>query len=381
MDTVFGEGQSGIKIVLFVIVVLGLLALAFWLLRRFGGGRLVSGATRGRQPRLAVIDQATVDSRRRLVLIRRDNVEHLLIIGGPSDVVVEQNIVRAATALRETGPTRPPPTPRAPVGEDSMWPLQPELAPPGAPAPRQARTADPVAERGEELSRVPRVGEPAEQRRPPPLQPAPPARSTAHAALKPAADQNLGEIAQRLEAALRRPANSSKDAARAARITPEPSRAAPSSGRLDTILRRPSRPNEPRVVSGAAKAPSKLAAPPRELDTRDRGDDKAPSEPAALPRELDTQGRGDDKAPSEPATPPRELDTHGRGDDKAPSEPAAPPRESDTKGRGDDKAPSEPAAPPREADTQTHGDDKAPSEPAAPPRGPNTRRGDDGSNS
>ena len=112
MDTVFGEGQSGIKIVLFVIVVLGLLALAFWLLRRFGGGRLVSGATRGRQPRLAVIDQATVDSRRRLVLIRRDNVEHLLIIGGPSDVVVEQNIMRAATVLRETGPAGPPAMPR-----------------------------------------------------------------------------------------------------------------------------------------------------------------------------------------------------------------------------------------------------------------------------
>jgi flagellar biogenesis protein FliO len=69
-DTLFGEGQSGLKVVLFVIVVLGLLALAFWLLRRFGGGRLGGGATRGRQPRLAVIDQATVDSRRRLVLIR-----------------------------------------------------------------------------------------------------------------------------------------------------------------------------------------------------------------------------------------------------------------------------------------------------------------------
>ena len=98
MDTLFGEGQSGLKVVLFVIVVLGLLALAFWLLRQFGGGRLVNSATRGRQPRLGVIDQATVDSRRRLVLIRRDNVEHLLFIGGPSDVVVEQNIVRAATA-------------------------------------------------------------------------------------------------------------------------------------------------------------------------------------------------------------------------------------------------------------------------------------------
>src|SRR5215472_7899875 len=186
MDTLFGEGQSGLKVFLFVIVVLGLLALAFWLLRRSDGGRLGGGATRGRQPRLAVIDQATVDSRRRLVLIRRDNVEHLLIIGGPSDVVVEQNIVRAATALRETGPARPPAMPRAP-------------------APRKARTADPLAELADELSRVPGVGEPAEQRRPPRLQPAPPARSTADD------DQNLSEIAQRLEATLR-PAKGSDDA-------------------------------------------------------------------------------------------------------------------------------------------------------------------------
>ena len=53
-----------------------------------------------------VIDAATVDGRRRLVLIRRDNVEHLLIIGGPTDVVVEQNIVRATAAQRDAPPAR-----------------------------------------------------------------------------------------------------------------------------------------------------------------------------------------------------------------------------------------------------------------------------------
>src|SRR5258708_36972618 len=96
LDTVFGEGQTGLKVFLFVIVVLALLALAFWLVRRFGGGQLGGGATRGRQPRLAVIDQATVDSRRRLVLIRRDNVEHLLIIGRPGDAVGEHKSVQEA---------------------------------------------------------------------------------------------------------------------------------------------------------------------------------------------------------------------------------------------------------------------------------------------
>ena len=68
------------------LVVLALIGLTAWLVRRFGANRL-GDAARGRQPRLAVIDAATVDGRRRLVLIRRDNVEHLLMIGGPTDLV------------------------------------------------------------------------------------------------------------------------------------------------------------------------------------------------------------------------------------------------------------------------------------------------------
>ncbi len=138
MDTLFGEGQTGPKILLFLVVLLGLLALAFWLLRRFGGGRLGGASTRGRQPRLAMIDQAAIDNRRRLVLIRRDNVEHLLIIGGPTDVVIEQNIVRAGVPLAPGRPAAATDTlPRAvPLGEDTTWPLQPEPAPKPEGAPR-----------------------------------------------------------------------------------------------------------------------------------------------------------------------------------------------------------------------------------------------------
>ncbi len=88
------------------VVVLGLIALAAWLVRRFGANRLAN-STRGRQPRLAVIDAASVDGRRRLILIRRDNIEHLLMIGGPTDVVVEQNIVRAAATRDLSGREQP----------------------------------------------------------------------------------------------------------------------------------------------------------------------------------------------------------------------------------------------------------------------------------
>ena len=88
------------------VAVLALIGVAAWLVRRFAGNRLGANTNRGRMPRLAVIDAAAVDGRRRLVLVRRDNIEHLLMIGGPTDIVVESNIVRAMTA-RDPIPQRP----------------------------------------------------------------------------------------------------------------------------------------------------------------------------------------------------------------------------------------------------------------------------------
>ncbi len=74
------------------IVLILLLALA-WTFRRyssFGFGSI----SRGRVPRLAIVDAMALDKRRRLVLIRRDNVEHLILIGGPTDTVIEPAIQR-----------------------------------------------------------------------------------------------------------------------------------------------------------------------------------------------------------------------------------------------------------------------------------------------
>src|SRR3954453_3069029 len=86
------------------LVVLALIGPAAWLVRRFAGNRLGANANRGRMPRLAVIDAAAVDNRRRLGRGRRDNIEHLLMIGGPTDIVVEQNIVRAMPARDQASP-------------------------------------------------------------------------------------------------------------------------------------------------------------------------------------------------------------------------------------------------------------------------------------
>src|SRR5256885_15900102 len=89
------------------IVVLALIGLAAWLVRRFANSRLGANTSRGRMPRLAVIDAAAVDGRRRLVLVRRDNIEHLIMIGGPPDPPGATQIPPPPPAPAH-GPPRPP---------------------------------------------------------------------------------------------------------------------------------------------------------------------------------------------------------------------------------------------------------------------------------
>ena len=255
LDGVFGtEMPFVVKFFLAFLLVLGLIGVGAWGLRRFSSGRLGGASTRGRQPRLGVIDYASVDARRRLILVRRDNVEHLLMIGGPTDVVVEANIVRAVAAPRDVAVARPAavePLPRAiplPDNGNGSWPLQPDVItppPPARPAPKiepateeapawplqpQSDTPparpqrDTLAALADELSarptpppaRVrtpaparaplearaePRVVEPRPEPRAPAMQPAP----TPTPADTAAADQSLAEMAHRLEAALRKP--------------------------------------------------------------------------------------------------------------------------------------------------------------------------------
>jgi len=231
-ETLFGsEMPLAARFFIAFLVVLALIGLTAWLVRRFGANRL-GGAARGRQPRLAVIDAATIDGRRRLVLIRRDNVEHLLMIGGPTDVVVEPNIVRAVGArdlAREPGRVSvatEPATRQTPNG-DGSWPLQPMSEPTPIPAPRpsrssateepwlppepgaRARPTDSLTGLAAELStrlNPPEVAAPTTRSEPAPrpsvapVVPPPPAEPAVPAQT----DHNLAEMAQQLEAALRR---------------------------------------------------------------------------------------------------------------------------------------------------------------------------------
>jgi flagellar protein FliO/FliZ len=85
--------ETSLKFALAFVLVLGLIALGAWTLRRFGLG-MVSGATRGR--RLAVIETLALDARHRLVLVRRDDREHLILFGA-GETVVETGIAAPIT--------------------------------------------------------------------------------------------------------------------------------------------------------------------------------------------------------------------------------------------------------------------------------------------
>lgn len=74
----------------------------------------------GRQPRLGIVDIYEMDAQRRLILLRRDGVEHLLLVGGPNDLVIEQRIERAPAVRAEL-----------------VAALQDEAVEPAAPPPRQ----------------------------------------------------------------------------------------------------------------------------------------------------------------------------------------------------------------------------------------------------
>ncbi|TCU29755.1 flagellar biosynthesis protein FliO [Rhizobium laguerreae] len=192
-----------------------LLIIVLWVIRSRAPSPFVRGG-RNRQPRLQVLDAAAVDARRRLVLVRRDEVEHLIMIGGPSDIVIESRILPAAAEQPESAnrpqpveqrpisvarpetPPRPPvaarvepaaepvfsapvppeprPRPEPSAQPSAQSPAQPIVAPPvvTSPLPAEPVTAPLSAERDNPLRAVPPQPRPLERPvAPPAAQPAP----------------------------------------------------------------------------------------------------------------------------------------------------------------------------------------------------------------
>ncbi|MFT6559520.1 hypothetical protein [Sneathiella sp.] len=80
-----------IKYIAVLILVLGLIGLLTLIARKFGMVAKADGK-RGEKKRLGVTQVASVDAKRKLVLVRRDDQEHLLLLGPERDLIIEQNI-------------------------------------------------------------------------------------------------------------------------------------------------------------------------------------------------------------------------------------------------------------------------------------------------
>lgn len=105
--------QPYYTIIALILIALFVLVAAAMIIRSF------NGRVRGRRgSRLGISEYYELDKTRRLVLIRRDDVEHLMLVGGNQDVVIESNIPTSALGQ----PQIPPP------------PAEPQLRPPPRPA-------------------------------------------------------------------------------------------------------------------------------------------------------------------------------------------------------------------------------------------------------
>lgn len=286
-------------ILLFAFVLLAVVVL-FAIIRRLGGGTFVAGG-RNRAPRLSVMDAAAVDNRRRLVLVRRDDVEHLILIGGPTDVVVEQNIrllhrQPPRAAAPKAAHDEPGRVPAAPVPVKSRQPSGPQPAdismragepdedraprePERHAEPEQAAFSEPVRERSPEPPRVQQPQAPTEAQRP--EQP----RRESASGFRPMTTAVSAALAAEAASALARPVE-------------------PAS--------RPSPPTRSETPDVAPKAPAVVA--PVGAPVQAAAEQQAAVGPAEAPA---PQDEPPEAASAEPAMPPREV--------PAPPAEAAPP--------------------------------------------------------
>lgn len=97
MDIAFTDYLRFLFALLFVLGLIGGLALVG---KRFGVGN--RGPTvRGQAKRLAIVETMALDAKRRLVLVRRDGAEHLILLGASGELVLESAIAAAADAVEK----------------------------------------------------------------------------------------------------------------------------------------------------------------------------------------------------------------------------------------------------------------------------------------
>ncbi|TAN51647.1 MAG: hypothetical protein EPN26_08785 [Rhodospirillales bacterium] len=87
------DGEAYFRYLLALVFVVGLILAAGWGARRFGMGLALTPRVRGQNKRISITEIAALDARRRLVLVRRDRTEHLILLGATHETVLETGIV------------------------------------------------------------------------------------------------------------------------------------------------------------------------------------------------------------------------------------------------------------------------------------------------
>ncbi|MCB8838147.1 flagellar biosynthetic protein FliO [Aurantimonas sp. VKM B-3413] len=159
----FGEGVAQIVWVAIVAAIVCILAMAVIVIAKKAFGGSAAFSSRNRTPRLAVMDVARIDEKRRLVLVRRDEMEHLVMVGGQTDIVVESNILRVPAAAharnhdrtREHDWAREPSVAAPPEPEERVAPasITPFPEPQSRPVPAERRQ-EPAAEHSAPAARL-----------------------------------------------------------------------------------------------------------------------------------------------------------------------------------------------------------------------------------
>lgn len=149
LTSLFGGSENTfITAILALGIVLVLIVLGLWALKVFF--RASNTFVRGRNKRLTVVDQVAIDQKRQLIIVRRDNVEHLILVGGPQDLVVESGIAAEKPGAGTRRPTVGPvatapvqaPVPPAPPAADVLETTRAQVVPPPAPRVAMERLRD-----------------------------------------------------------------------------------------------------------------------------------------------------------------------------------------------------------------------------------------------
>ncbi len=89
-DLFSGTGTNILTVIFVLALVLILIILIIWFFKFFN--KITQSVSLANKRRLAIVDKIHIDQKRQIILLRRDNVEHLILIGGSNDLLIENNI-------------------------------------------------------------------------------------------------------------------------------------------------------------------------------------------------------------------------------------------------------------------------------------------------